>query len=153
MTTGTTLVEVKQAVVTLLAARPGLATAQVSYEYPLGGTTGKDIWLGRATADTRIPTVKAGTKKVDEEYILTIVAQFLETQGGGQEVADLGALALLREIQQAFAETPQLIPSIQWATVSGWVHNIGVFGHDDTGGDVNRGSRFEIQVTVRARLG
>lgn len=153
MTTGTTLVLYKQALVTALAARPGLAGKQVAYEFPLPKPASQAIWLGGATAETTIPTMRAGTKKVDEAFTLLVIAQALETEGGGQLVADTAALALFLEVQQQLAETPQLIPEIQWSVMTGWEHNPGVFGVDDSGGDASRGSRFEIRVTVRARLG
>lgn len=153
MSTGTTLVLYKQALVTALQARGGLAGTQITYEYPFANITGRDIWLGKALAETHVPTMRAGVKKLDEEYTVLIVAQVLATEGQGQEYADTQAVTLLQEIQQQFATTPQLIPEIMWATLTGWEHNLGVFGHDDTGGQASRGSRFEIISTVRARLG
>jgi hypothetical protein len=153
MTTGSTLVVFKQAVVAALAARPGLAGVQITYEYPIGSITGADIWLADASADTRIPVMRAGVLKVEEDYTLLIIAQVLKTQGEGQEAADIAALGLLREVQQQFAEKPQLVPDIQWAEVRSWRHRVGPFGVDEVGGNANRGSRFEIDVGVRARLG
>lgn len=148
MTTGTTLIPFKQAVKAALAARPGLAGATVHYQYPSTAITNEDIWLDKAECDTSIPVMRAGTKKVDEEYTLTIIIQVLKMQGEGQEAADVRAAQLLAEVQQLFAETPQLIPEIQWSQVAGWQNFVGPFEGKDTA----RGSRFEVRVTVRARL-
>lgn len=148
MSTGTSLIAFKQALRAALAARPGLAGVQVAYEYPVAGITGEDIWLGGAESDLRIPVMRAGTKKVDEDYTLTVFVQVLKTQGEGQETADLRAVALLREVQQALAENPQITTEIMWAQVIGWEHFVGPF---ESGG-ASRGSRFEVKVNVRARL-
>jgi hypothetical protein len=153
MSTGSSLIVFKTGVVTALSARPGLVGVQVTYEYPIASITGADIWLGDAEAVTTIPVMRSGVLKVDENYSMLIIAQVLKTQDEGQAAADIGAVALLREVQQMFAETPQTVPDIQWATVNGWKHKIGPFGVDDSGGNVHRGSRFEIQIGVRARLG
>lgn len=148
MSAGTSLVAFKQALKTALAARAGLTGVQVAYEYPSTNITGEDIWLGNAESDNRIPVMRAGTKKVDEDYTLTVFAQVLKTQGEGQEAADLRASALLAEVQQCLAETPQLTAQIMWAQITGWEHFVGPF----EGGGASRGSRFEIRVSVRARL-
>lgn len=148
MSTGSSLVELKQAVVAALAARPGLSGVQVTYAYPVANVTGEDIWLANAEGTLTIPTMRAGTKRVEESYDLLVVAQVLKTAGEGQEAADLRAVAVLAEIQQCFAETPQLIPLILWAQVTGWQHSTGSYG----GEEASCGSRFEITVNVRARL-
>ncbi len=148
MSTGTSLIAFKQALRTALAARAGLAGVQVAYEYPVANITGEDIWLGNAESDNRIPVMRAGTKKVDEDYTLTVFAQVLKTQGEGQEAADLRAAAVLREVQQQLAESTQLTAEVMWAQVIGWEHFVGPF---ESGG-ASRGSRFEIRVAVRARL-
>lgn len=148
MSTGTSLIAFKQALKAALATRAGLAGVQVAYEYPATNITGEDIWLGGAESDVRIPVMRAGTKKVDEDYTLTVFVQVLKTQGEGQEAADLRATALLREVQQQLAENPQITAEIMWAQVAGWEHFTGPF----EGGGASRGSRFEIRVGVRARL-
>lgn len=150
MSTGTTLVPFKRALVAALATRLRLMPVQVTYEYP-DDITGRDIWLGRAESDNRIPVSRAGTMKVDEEYTLVVIAQALETTGGGQEAADVDAVVMLAAVQQELAENPQTTPEIQWARVTGWDQSTGPFGEAD-GGNANRGSRFEIRVTVKARL-
>lgn len=149
--TGTSLVVFKQALVAVLQGRPGLAAATVTYEYPWPNPGPLAVWIGDADADTRVPVMRAGTKKVDEDYTVTVMVQALKTQGEGQEAADLAALALLQEVQQQLAETPQVTPEIQWALFAGWSNRIGPFGIAE-GGNTGRGSRFEIRVSVRARL-
>ncbi|MGH3834189.1 MAG: hypothetical protein ACREX8_14250 [Gammaproteobacteria bacterium] len=148
MSTGTSLIAFKQALQTALTARPALAGVQVAYEFPTTNITGEDIWLDRAESDSTYPVMRAGTKKVDEDYTVIVMIQVLKTQGEGQEAADLRAAALLAELQQCIAENPQLIPQIQWASFAGWQHLLGPF---ESGGAA-RGSRFEVRVKVRARL-
>ncbi len=148
MSTGSSLIAFKQALRVALVSRQTLTGVQVTYEYPVASITGEDVWLGNAESTNRIPVMRAGTKKVDEDYTLTVIVQVLMTQSEGQEAADLRAVALLREVQQCLAENPQITPEIQWAQVSGWTHSTGPF----EGGSSSRGSRFEIRVNVRARL-
>ena len=148
MTTGSTLIVYKQALKTALEGRPGIAGATVHYSYPSTNITGEDIWLDSAISDNRIPVMRANTKKVDEDYTLTVIIQVLKMQGEGQEAADIRCLELLVELQQLLAETPQLIPEIHWSLLAGWTHFVGPF----EGKDSARGSRFEVRVNVRARL-
>ena len=151
MTTGTSLVALKQALVTALAARPGLAAVQVEYEYPMPSPEAQAIWFGGAEADLDTPVARAGRIKMQEDYTVTLVAQVLKQQGEGQEAADVAALALLQEIQQELADNPVPTPAVLWALLKSWSHSVGPFG-DASGGNVSRGSRFEIRIGVRARL-
>lgn len=151
MTTGTSLVPFKQALVAALGARAGLSGVQVAYEYPMPQPEPQAIWLAGAEADLAVPVARAGRRKVEETYTVTLVAQVLMQQGEGQEAADLAALAILQEVQHELADNPQTTPEIMWAELRGWSHSVGPFG-DASGGNVSRGSRFEIRVGVRARL-
>jgi hypothetical protein len=148
VSTGTTLVTLKQAVRVALATRPGLAGIQIEYAFPtdLGAEA---IWMGNAEATSQIPAMRAGTKRVDEEISLSIYVQVLVTDGRGQEEADLRAVELFSEIQQQFAEVPQISPVILWAQITRWSHLTGSYA----GNESAHGSRFEITVTARARLG
>lgn len=153
MTTGTSLVAVKQAMVTALRARPALATVQVLYgadDFPPGKDhlESEAIWFGNTTwNDFSIPLIKAGTKKVDEDYDTEWFVQVLKDDGSTQEAADLRAKALLAELQQALAEAPGISSEISWAQLRVRNHFTGQFvsgpGH---------GSRFEGVINVRARL-
>lgn len=148
MSTGTTLVTLKQALRDALAARPGLSDAQVTYDFPTGEVTGKDIWLGNAESANAIPTMRAGTKKVDESVDLMVYVQVLMTDGQGQEAADLAANELFSGVQQLFAENAQVHPSIKWAQITRWDHKTGSY----EGNESAHGSRFEITVNAQARL-
>lgn len=153
MTTGTSLVAVKQALVTALRARPALAGVMVLYG-PDDFPTGKDhleaeaIWLGNTTwNDFAIPLIKAGTKKVDEDFETEWFVQVLKDDGSTQEAADVRARSLLAEVQQALAEAPDIAAEIFWAQLRVRSHFTGQFA---TG--PGHGSRFEGVINVRARL-
>lgn len=153
MTTGTSLVAVKQALVTALRARPGLSGVQVLYgidDFPTGDDHLEEeaIWFGEATwPDTEIPTLRAGTKEVDETYELAWVVEVIKPDGSSQEAADVRAKALMVELQQALAENPQIAPEILWAV---FVIRRHVPGQVASG--PGHGSRFEGVIEVRARL-
>jgi hypothetical protein len=93
--------------------------------------------------------MRAGTKKVDETVALSLIIQVLKTSGEGQEAADLEAVELFSEVQQLFARTPQISPSIMSAQITRWSHKTGSF----SGNESSHGSRFEVTVTAKARLG
>lgn len=147
MSTGTSLVAFKQTLKTALAARPGMSGVQLSYGYPGNDYVQREsVWFeGAEVVNSEFPVMKAGTKKVDETYTLDVVVQVLKTQGEDQEAADLRAVALLAELQQALAENPQLTPEIQWAEMAGWEHATGEL-------NTGHGSRFNVTLRVRARL-
>lgn len=152
MSTGTTLVTVKQAIVTALRARAGLTGIQVMHgpdDFPSGddGLKDESIWLGDAKwLAMEIPTMKAGTKDVDETYELEVMIQVLKNDGSTQETADLRAAVLLAEVQQAFAEAPDFSPVIFEATFELRDHKTGQLA------TTGHGSRFEGIVEVFARL-
>lgn len=151
MTTGTTLVTLKQEVRDALQALPGLIEVKVSYSHPgEDKITGEDIWLGKARSENEIPTMRAGTKKVDELVSLELFIQVLKQSGEGQEEADLRAVEILSEVQQLFARSPRISPSIMWAQIARWDHVPGVLA---AGNESSHGSRFEVIIVARARLG
>lgn len=148
MSTGSTLVVVKDALLVGLRARPGLAGVQVAYALPQRGLQREAIWFGEETeTDAAIPVMRAGIKKVEEQYSLPMVLQVLVTDGRDERAADGRAVELLAELQQLLAERPRITDAIEWAELSAWAHYVGPIG-DST----NRGARFEVQITVRARL-
>lgn len=153
MTTGTSLVAVKQAMVTALRARPALSTVQVLYgpdDFPSGKDhlESESIWFGNTTwNDFAIPLIKAGTKKVDEDFEIEWFVQVLRDDGSTQEAADLRAKALLAELQQALAEAPAISVEIFWAQLRVREHFTGQLASGP-----GHGSRFEGVINVRARL-
>lgn len=148
MSTGTTLPTAKRALLDLLAARPGLSGVQIVYEQPQQGLRSEAVWFGEDTeTEAEIPVMKAGTKKVEETYPLTIVVQVLITDGRDAEAADGRASELLSELQQQLAEKPRITPEVQWVVMTGWSHHVGPLG-DST----SRGSRFAVSAQVQARL-
>jgi hypothetical protein len=153
VTTGTSLVAVKQALVTALRARTGLAGVQVLYA-PDDFETGDDhvqddaIWLGDTEwLESEIPVWNTGTKKVDETYALDWVVQVVKADGSTQEIADVRARALLAELQQALAEVPVISAEVLWAAL-----HIGRHATGQVVAGPGHGSRFEGVIEVRARL-
>jgi hypothetical protein len=153
VTTGTSLVALKQALITALRARAGLAGVQVLYasdDFPSGDDHVEDesIWFGDTEwIESEIQVWNTGTKKVDEVYAVDWVVQVVKTDGSLQEAADLRATVLLVELQQALAETPQVSSEVFWGLLRMRRHATGQVlsgpGH---------GSRFEGVIEVKARL-
>jgi hypothetical protein len=153
MTTGTSLVVLKQTVVTALRARPGLTGVQILYGpddfvSPDDHVEAEAIWFGDTEwLESEIPVMKSGTKKIDETYALRWTLQVVKDDGSSQETADLRAKALLVELQQALAEAPDISAEVFWALLRVERH---LTGQMVTG--PGHGSRFEGVIEVRARL-
>lgn len=148
MSTGTTLFEVKNALVTLLAARPGLSGVTISYSYPMPDpVSGDHIWLGNAESINETPVMNDDA--LDEEYRLDLRVQVLKTQSEGQASADTRCKALLIEVQQLLAANPRLgLSSIHFAMMESWEHSCGPLGSTSTG----NGSAFDCKIRVSAIL-
>jgi hypothetical protein len=153
VSTGTTLVAVKQALVTALRARAGLAGVQVLLgpdDFPSGDDhlEEESIWFGDATWDEfDIPLIHAGTKTYEETYEVDWFVQVLKADGSSQETADVRALALFAEFQQALAESPQFIPEVFWGILRLRRHLTGQLSPGP-----GHGSRFEGGLEIKARL-
>jgi hypothetical protein len=153
VTTGTSLILVKQALVTALRARPGLDGVQVLFaadDFLPGDDHVEDeaIWFGDTEwIESEIQVWNTGTKKIDEVYAVDWVVQVVKADGSLQEAADVRARALLVELQQALAETPQVSAEVFWGLLRMRRHATGQVlsgpGH---------GSRFEGVIEVKARL-
>lgn len=153
MATGTSLVAVKQALVSALRARVGLNGVQVLYgpdDFSVGDDHVREeaIWLGDTTwVESEIPVWKSGTKKVDETYEVEFVVQVIKSGGELQEAADVRAHELLEEFQQALAETPAISAEVFWGYFQLRRH---LTGQVATG--PGHAARFEGVVQVKARL-
>ena len=147
MSTGTTLVEVKQALVTSLGARAGLSAVTVSYARPNGTMPNECIWFGDAEAETAISVMGGAVKKIDETYNLDAVVQILIRDGRDEEAADLRAEAVFTEFQQQLAATPKPVDAVRQVQMSGWAHTVGPIGET-----TNRAARFDITLRVNALL-
>lgn len=153
MATGTSLVALKQALVTALRARPGLTGVQVLFaadDFVSGDDHVRDeaIWLGDTTWTLfELPVMMPATKKVDETYELEWVVQVVKADGSTQEAADLRAVVLLAELQQALAEVPQMSAQVFWALLRMRRHATG-----QVAAGPGHGARFEGVIEVKARL-
>lgn len=145
MATTSTLVTVKSAIVSLLET--ALPAVQVSYHHPGEPAMENEcIFLGHATADKTVPTMKSGRKKTDERYTVQVVVE-VKGEGLTQLAADTRCMELFAEVEDVFADDPNLglHPTIQWAQIVGWEQ---VGGSTGTG----HGCRVEVDVEVYARL-
>lgn len=117
--TGTTLVVAKRALVDALTARlagvSGMGQVGVHYSMPTKQIGREAIWLDdSASLDQTWRWVQAGTKPTRETWETSVVLQLQRNRSDiseGQdpvEQAELRAVAIYREIQQAIAEDPQL---------------------------------------------
>ncbi len=147
MSTGTTLPEVRRALVASLGARPGLSAVTVSYAKPTGTMPAEAIWFGDAEAETAIAVMGGAIKKVDETYTLDAVVQVLLRDGRDEEAADLRAAAVFAEFQQQLAATPQPVAAVRQVQMAGWAHTVGPIGET-----TNRAARFDITLRVNALL-
>lgn len=116
MSVGSSYAAVKNALVTLLQARTGLANVKVSSQEPLNATdlTGSDgtqdaIWIADTDGTYDDQCFRALPLAFDETYGLKIAVQALRaTTVGTQVAADLRVDQLLYEVLQTVATDPTL---------------------------------------------
>lgn len=121
MSYGSSAPDARDALVTILTARPALAAVPVLREYPLNPadvktSTGVNeaIYLGREggqniTGQAVIPVFKATPLVFDESYTMWLSCQVLkDTSSGTQEAAQERAWTLAAEVVGAVATDPRL---------------------------------------------
>lgn len=145
--TGSTVVAVRKQIVAQLQAAAGLTGVQITYAFPgVDRQAQESIFTAFATIDHTVPTMKAGRKTRDEEYVQQLIIE-VHGHGDSQETVDTRAWALLAEVENVFADDPNLgIPdTVLWATIQ---------SATDVGGSIDRGHacRIEVDIAVRARL-
>lgn len=155
------LAVVKQAVLDVLTARPGLAGIPVSADLPRDTTQiqaddgrYESITIGAARADSVEPPVLGTPVWLDEQYTLDLVVQVLKRNedAGSQLEADTRLDEIRYEVFGAFQNAPDLGIAatsdlqVMWVLPSGWEHTPGWLGADQNG------SAMVIQLAVRTRL-
>lgn len=156
-TNGTALVAFKSGMVANLRNRDGLGGVGVGYyldefdEMPV-----EAVWFEGADTDAEIPTMRSGTKRVDETVTVDLVVQVMLEQGQRFEDAEERGREILVEVQQELAETPAQVVEIQWAELTSWTADPIVLTQPaDDGGPprvLGAASRFDCKVRYRARL-
>ena len=120
---GSVVTACKQALVTLLKARAGLAGVQVAFGYPGNDLAERErIFMGSARASQEQAGLKAGRRFRDETATFEVVVQ-VESVGGTPEDAETRALALGKEVEECVADNKYLsgsIAGLNWAVVSDW---------------------------------
>ena len=156
---GTTIVAARAALVAALKLRPGLAGAHVTYAWDGDDRVARDaIWTafsaeaadqGDITA-SRVPVLRAGTKRREEEYTFVAMVE-ARTTGLGQQQTDERCVTLFREVEETLAADPYLaIPGlILSATLGGFRPLAARAEQAEHGG---RACRIEAHINVRARL-
>lgn len=111
---------VKQAIVTVLAARAGLAGVQVKYAHPGNLIAFEAIFLGQARGRHDIAALRQGRKPRDEEYAIDLFVA-AGKDGGDVQASEARAFALLGEVESALADDPKLGTSVlHWAKAGEW---------------------------------
>lgn len=145
--TGSALVAYKQTMITRLSAIIALAGVSVTYGFPDVEMPPEAIWFADAKTKNWDPIMRAGVRKLDEEFELELIVQVLKQDGDTQENADIRALQLVAAVQADMAAAPRPTDLIMWSLFEGWDHKTGLMPN---GG--GHGSRFDCRITVRSRL-
>lgn len=114
----------KQAIVSALTGRAGLSGIQVSYSTPDKIETSSIFFDDDRDADIdstiRVMTGSSSPSnphRVRETVALPLSIQAVEV--ASVQAADTAAVALLAEVQQAFAENSQMVPGAMWVQLRG----------------------------------
>lgn len=116
---------IKSAVVAALSARPGLSGVQVTYSTPAKITSSTIFFDSRgpgASIDQNIRVMTGPSTVSNPHRVLETVTIPLVIQAVSQtdvEAADIEAVRMLAEVQQAFAGASQMVPSCMWVQLSG----------------------------------
>jgi hypothetical protein len=141
---GTLVVEVREALVDLLTARPNLEGKQVSYGWPGDDVleTESIFTASRARIEQEPSSLKAGRTFRDETVDFDVVIRF-EAIGGTALDADQGAQALGTEVEECVADNRTLgVAGVQWVTIRP-VALVGLYN--------DNGHLAELTYTIRYR--
>lgn len=163
MSYGSSAPEAKNAIVTLLTARPGLADVPVRREYPQDPTTlGECIFVGReggqaVTGTAIIPVFRAVPLTFDESYTLWLTAQSIDDLSDGTAASTTErAWTLAAEIVGTVATDPRLgLTDTATRTMFHVGLDAGPYEFDETGGFLSSGgygTRVVIGLHCTARI-
>ena len=148
MATTSTVPSAKAALVALIGtALPGV---QVTYGRPSDAELDSEcVWVGDATGQQRVPTIKAGRKARHETYSVDVVCWTVIQRGLVSE-AEARAFVLLGEVEDVVADDPSL--GLTTATTPVFFATTGQF---ETAADVASGipvAVVRMSVNCEARL-
>lgn len=147
MATRSTVPTVRAQLVSLLAARAGLAGVQVEYSHPLEGIDDEALYLGESRGTSQIPTVRAGRKARQEQYIIDVWVE-VNRDGPTPQDASERSWALVGEVEDMLADDPSLgLSQPFWAVLA--EAEQGVYVDDSRRGYV---SRIRLGIQCEARL-
>jgi hypothetical protein len=142
---GSTIAAFKNALVTALQARPGLANILVDYAENPTLARREYIYLGAVqNGDQTDPVMRAGRIKREENYVVHVMVRVLGNPTPYDN--EVRALALAQEVEEYLADTPQPTASVMWALVSGMA--VDTVEQPTDGPD----TLVDISVSVKARL-
>lgn len=145
---GSSLVAVKQALRDAFQSAPGLTGVQVSYSKPGTYVTGDIIFFrGGDALHHEIAMRNGAAFPVAEDYRLGVNVQAFSMETGGQEAADLRAVAMLNEVIQVVSLNPQ-IAGVMMIQLASWIHHV----TEAEAGGSGYISLFEVQLRVRAQI-
>jgi len=119
---GSRLVEVKQKIITDLAALPSLSAVSVEYAYNAGATDRDRIFFGRARSAHEPASLKSGTTFRNERMILELNV-VVEAVGGTAEDAEDRAVNTLGVIVEEYVANHRTldgtVTGLNWIVVTG----------------------------------
>jgi len=145
--TRSTVPTVRAALVTLLAARPGLADVQVEYTHPGQELQGETIFLGDSRGTAELATIRAGRRTRTETYTLDVWIE-VNSDGPTAQTASERAWTLAGEVEDQLADDATLgLTQPFWAVIVEADQSVYV-------DDAKRGyvARIRVGIQCEARL-
>ena len=140
-----TIAAVKAALVSLLAARPGLHDVQVSYGPPLPNPGRELVWIGEVEGEQQVAGL--GNQASYENYGVKVIISVLR-EGGDAQSADERCFEIFAELENEVRQ--EVYPVFGVAGVN--AATIGAFTLEELASDTARESRLTVAVNVETRI-
>lgn len=145
----TTAPTVRAQLITLLAARPGLAGVLVTPVWQGDAATQEQMYLGKTSADLDFATIRAGRKKREEDYAVDLVIDVERPDDWGPD-SEERAFALAAEVDDLVADDPAIGLGATLPTLRIHVSHL-----EQTSGALAEGgigTRITLTLSVQSRL-
>lgn len=142
------VVAARQALVSQLALRAGLAGVQVSYAWPGDATARETLFTDNASGDIDIASLRGGRKMRNEESTFSVVIR-VEGPGADQATVDTRALTLGKEVEDLLADSPTALNAAVPGVIDAVVDSYRLAGGI---GDQSRVAELTYTIRIRTRL-
>jgi hypothetical protein len=143
-----TVPAVKAALFNFFQASPALSGVQVTYSHPGNTLQNSVIYLGDVQGTSHYPTMRAGRKAREEDYILDCWILVADSNSDSISV-ETTAFTMMGAVEDVIANDPTLgsLDGVKWSELTGFELIIGM---DDS--RFGWAAQLKLEISVTARL-